>query len=657
MKKHKTSTKSLATDNVGNVKISYLDDPDEIHYADGAEKDLLDIFTSANPKERISEILGDNPSWPMVYHLSSKRSTLVDWYDFEDGSRVLEIGAGCGAITEALLNKPVSVTALEIDPVRARVNAERNKLSSNLNVVVGNIENFYPEESFDYVVCVGVLEYSGKYVDAHDPYLAFMQKMASFVKPQGKILVAIENKLGLKYFAGAKEDHTGILFDSLNNYPNSIGVQTFSRHALSQLFTSAGLVEQCFYYPHPDYKLPHIVFSDMLHPGKGIEFPLGLLPTSTPEPRHYLFSEQALATTLEDEELFGYFANSFLLEASKSGVVGSSASLTYIGQRDRKNQYDISTVFVEKDEELWVRKKANRQDSNDHIINLVKTSTLLTEIGLKHLPLKKFSTDDSGLAYVEYPKLSSTTLERTLVNALTENNLARATELVRIYLKTIDSIPTQNVDPTKNKNFVEVFGRHYAGKRECIVPGIVDLNLDNFLINEDDSTVLFDYEWRFDFPVPKEFILARMVHTFFGNKYSDLLRRNYEKLELIEAYSNLAIPSDILRLRGIDGLDFYSSCATDNCFQNYVSRQPVPIQDAKKVMFKRRPVTGYQSFDSHLNALEDSHLKLDEVRQKAQTTEDKLYHSQQKLKRYENNLLIKVLRRARRLTKDAKARI
>lgn len=47
------------------------------------------------------------------------------------------------------------------------------------------------------------------------PYRVFLDKINRHLKPNGKILMAIENKLGLKYFAGCKEDHVGRMFEEL----------------------------------------------------------------------------------------------------------------------------------------------------------------------------------------------------------------------------------------------------------------------------------------------------------------------------------------------------------------------------------------------------------------------------------------------------------
>ena len=82
------------------------------------------------------------------------------------------------------------------------------------------------------------------------------------LKPNGKLLIAIENKYGLKYWCGAREDHTAIPFDGLNQYILSKTAQTFSRQELADLVKNAGFENSFFYYPLPDYKFPQVIYSD-----------------------------------------------------------------------------------------------------------------------------------------------------------------------------------------------------------------------------------------------------------------------------------------------------------------------------------------------------------------------------------------------------------
>jgi len=110
------------------------------------------------------------------YHLSPIRANLVNWYSFDKKARVLEIGAGCGAITEALVKQDVHVDALELSERRAIINATRNQKAKNLNVLIGNLEVLEATRPYDYAVCVGVLEYAGRFTSGAKPYEMFLKK-------------------------------------------------------------------------------------------------------------------------------------------------------------------------------------------------------------------------------------------------------------------------------------------------------------------------------------------------------------------------------------------------------------------------------------------------------------------------------------------------
>ncbi|MCA9373054.1 methyltransferase domain-containing protein [Candidatus Woesebacteria bacterium] len=295
-------------------------------YADGAEKQLLDFFTT-NPQYTefdVAKFLNENAdSWSIQYHLSPQRHFLLNWYDFKPNSTLLEIGAGCGAVTGLFLSRTKKVVANELEKNRADVIRARFSDQTNLKVNSQSIKDFSTNEKFDYVVVIGVLEYAGVFFDntvgsTTSPHKDFLLKAKSLLKKDGTLLLAIENRLGLKYFSGHPEDHTGILYDSLNNYASQSKIQTFSRSEISELFHEVGFSNLNFFYPFPDYKLPFTVFSE-----KGLSHDLHLSVseyTASPAHNHpytQLLSETALAITLQREKISSHFANSFLIEAKK----------------------------------------------------------------------------------------------------------------------------------------------------------------------------------------------------------------------------------------------------------------------------------------------------------------------------------------------------
>ena len=303
---------------VGNIKISRLGKSSiTAEYSDGDfENQLLEMFKNGMTDAKRREIIAKDPAWPIRYHVAYERQNLLNWYEFKKDSSILEVGSGCGAITEVLVkSKAKKVVANELSERRASVNAHRNAKATNLEVLIGNLQEYKPTEKFDYVICVGVLEYAGTFIDSDQPYSEFLKLLRSFLKDGGRLLLAIENKMGLKYFAGAKEDHTGVLFDGMNGYPGMQKIKTFGKKELSELLVNNSFGINRFYYPFPDYKLPKTVYSDDFYPGKHTSMPLGLVTGIAHDQKRYnLFNEQALMLSLEKNDMFREMANSFLVE-------------------------------------------------------------------------------------------------------------------------------------------------------------------------------------------------------------------------------------------------------------------------------------------------------------------------------------------------------
>lgn len=277
-------------------------------YSDGSVED--ELLEAVQDMSKIPEILQNGDSWPFLYHLSPIRENLLDWYSFEKKSSLLEIGAGCGALTGLFCKKVDRVVAIDLSKKRSMINATRNKNCDNLEIMVGNFEDITLEEKFDYVTLIGVFEYSVYYINDRLPFETMLERVKQYLKPGGKLILAIENKYGLKYWNGAKEDHTGALFDGLNSYMTVDRVRTFSRSQLLKLLQDAGFSENDVYYPVPDYKLPNEVYSDEYLPEKG-----SLRNTSVPydRPRYMFFEEDVAFDDLCEDGRFQEFANSFLV--------------------------------------------------------------------------------------------------------------------------------------------------------------------------------------------------------------------------------------------------------------------------------------------------------------------------------------------------------
>lgn len=294
--------------NIGKV---YLDlktyDPKNDIYSDGnIENEILEIVKEG----REEEILKKDDRWPILYHLSEVRKNILSWYPFEKDKSILEIGCGCGAITNLFCEKNLSITAVESSKRRAIITAIRNKNYSKLKIDVGDFNLIEYNQKYDYITLIGVLEYAPMFCKSNNPFKDLLTKCRNLLKDSGYLFIAIENRLGIKYWAGATEDHTGKLFDGIEGYSLDSEVKTFSKNELRALVMEMDFKDIEWYYPYPDYKLPIQIFSDKFLPTGEFLYPD---ICSFDKNRFSFFNEKKVIQNLADCNEFKNFSNSFLL--------------------------------------------------------------------------------------------------------------------------------------------------------------------------------------------------------------------------------------------------------------------------------------------------------------------------------------------------------
>ncbi|MBN1577284.1 MAG: class I SAM-dependent methyltransferase [Chitinispirillaceae bacterium] len=292
--------------------------PSTIDYADGSEKALLQIVSDPSFDEATAWRRA--AGWAQYYHLSPLRRNLVSWIGFGGRPlRILELGAGCGAITSGLVAIPsATVTAVEGSLDRAKVIRARCAGAANLEIHACPIDKFVSGEPFDIITLIGVLEYAGRYETGDDPFASMLSRAAGWLGNDGFLLVAIENQLGAKYLSGAPEDHYGIPYEGVNGYPRFNGVRTFTRAALAEKLERAGFSAQWWYFPFPDYKLPSVLFSESAFDNSAFDWS-GLvdIPPEPNENAKPTFSDRAFWNLAHENGIVKQFMNSFLVIAGK----------------------------------------------------------------------------------------------------------------------------------------------------------------------------------------------------------------------------------------------------------------------------------------------------------------------------------------------------
>lgn len=301
---------------IGNVCLNYDYYSGEDMYSDGEIEDVLLDIVKKSTNNSYNDIIFEKKSWPILYHLSNVRENILNWYNFADNAKILEVGSGCGAVTGALLSNNCTVTAIDLSKKRSLINAYRHKESENLEIIVGNFNDIAGglKAKYDYVTLIGVFEYADCYITEKNAADVFLSKIKDLLNENGKIIIAIENQLGLKYFAGCKEDHVGKFFEGIEGYTTTTGVRTYSKKKITEILARNGFKNMEFYYPYPDYKLPNKIFTDEALP-KAWELTDNM--RNFDSPRMSLFDESKVWNVILEAGLFPEFSNSFLIVAEK----------------------------------------------------------------------------------------------------------------------------------------------------------------------------------------------------------------------------------------------------------------------------------------------------------------------------------------------------
>ena len=533
------------SEQIGKITIDDTYYSGQDFYCDGeVEDELLDIVKNYADIE-YPRIIEEKADWPILYHLSAQRENIVEWIPVEKGAKVLEVGSGCGAITGVLSRKAGTLDCVDLSMKRSKINAYRNQECGNVTIHVGNFKDIEPhlDMDYDYIFLIGVFEYGKSYMGTKTPYEDFLNLLKRHIKASGRIIIAIENKYGLKYWAGCQEDHSGSYFDGIENYARGGGVRTFTRNGLEKIFKKTGIEEYHFYYPYPDYKFMTTVYSDDYLPKKG-ELLNNL--RNFDRDRMLLFDEKnAFDGIIEDGE-FPLFSNSYLV------VIGEDFPIKYARySNDRAKEFQIKTQISKKENgDFEVRKLPLCKESEGHIEGLGLAYEKLREkydggnLAINHCQIEE--KDGEIQAVLEY--IPGKTLAECLDKCLEEDDIEGFHSLFRKYFEIVSY-------------------------NQTIMTTNFDFIFSNIIIN-DNTWNLIDYEWTFEKAIEPKVLAFRAIYCY--------ILENEERNKL-----NLDYIFELLDISEKDAEEYREQEAD---FQSYVTGK-------KKSMAQLRDLIGKKIFE------------------------------------------------------------
>ena len=489
-------------------------------YTDGdIENVILDIVDNYEEEDYIKAVL-ENFNWPAYYHLTPIRQNILNWYDFSSEASVLEVGCGMGAITPVLCDRCKSVTAVDLSKRRATIAQHRCRGRENLEVIVGNLNDIDFKEKYDYITLIGVLEYQVLYTDSENPFVDFLRYVKKLLKPNGKLLIAIENRYGIKYWCGCKEDHSGIPFDGINQYSfKNPGAVTFGKNELNEIIIKSGFSKTKFYYPMPDYKLPVNIYTDAYLPAVG---GLNRINPYYLDDSSLIANERELYDEIIANNVFDFFANSYLVEAgienSEPGQVDFVATSGF-----RTREYATQTILYDSGRAC---KKALYNIGDKHI---KRTYDNIKELENRGISVVKADLLEEGISS---PVIHERTLEEKLIAAAKNGDEEDYIKLLdRLKEDIIKSSPL--VETRKGIAYDAGVVKEDVDYEMVLEKGYIDLIPRNCFVCGDEY-MYFDQEYIYS-KVPVEYIMYRAI--CFMYKENMWMEKFYPIQKLYDRYS------------------------------------------------------------------------------------------------------------------------
>ena len=247
------------------------------------------------------------------------QSGLLQWYDFKPDSTILYIGREEDAIAELLRWRAGVLQCVSCGMVSEK-----------------RWQQAY-EERFDYIISVAALERQ-----LHpERILVCLRKL---LKADGKLLLGMNNRFGIKYFCGDRDPYTERSFDGVEGYrraytkkEDTFQGRMYSQAELRTMLQNAGWEECRFYAVLSDLENPTLIYAQDFLPNEDLS--VRLFPTYH-YPDSVFLEEECLYTDLIANGMFHQMANSYLIECALDGRFSDISHVT--GSMERGRLHRIS---------------------------------------------------------------------------------------------------------------------------------------------------------------------------------------------------------------------------------------------------------------------------------------------------------------------------
>lgn len=397
---------------------------------------------------------------------------LLKWFPFSKKENILYIGLNTDIYYEMLVEQGYEVSCSSIDGSLCPDWIRENKAHFDSLVSVENLEK----------------------IDNPKEILCSWKKL---LKQNGRMLLGMNNRFGIRYFCGDRDPYTERNFDGIENYrrylvkkEDVLVGRAYNKAELEEILDDSGWTNRKFYSVFPDLESPSFVFAEDYTPNEELNtrcFPRYHYPDTVFLEEEYLYSD------LIKNGMFHKMANAYLVECYVNENEECSDIEHVTISLDRGREDALFTV-IHKDG--VVEKRAAYKEGKNRLNAMLQNNKDLAEHGVSVVDAK--IVNDSYIMPFVDSEIALSYLQRC------------AHEDVERFIGEMDRF--REIIMRSSEHVVWKDGEK---ERHCLSKGYFDLVPINCFV-VDGEYVFYDQEFCID-NCPINTIVLRLIDFVYGD--------------------------------------------------------------------------------------------------------------------------------------------
>lgn len=451
---------------------------------------------------------------------------MIKWYEIAKESKIACIvneDGNSSLMVEALEEKGLQVDRLGLHKL------EKTKMATGVE---------QEQAGYDIIVAVDILEYAR---DAAD----LLCCVRGLLKPSGKLLLAADNRLGIRYFCGDQDFFTLKNYDSIENYRHllpwereSMKGRAYAKAELRGFLEKAGFLNHRFFSVFPRIENPQLLLAEDYEPNEALD--IRIFPEYN-SPDTVFLMEEELYPSLMENQMLHTMANGFFVECPLEAAFCPVNQVTLSAERGAENA--MATILRR---DGLVEKRALYPEGQEKLQTLLENNQYLKAHGVRMIDAK-VERDAFVMPYVS--GIPANDYFRTLFVQDKTAFLEKLDGFWQIILHSseparFDEINWEQFEPgwekrkkddpnrDKWKKIAEGTPKERENLGVILKRGYLDLvSLNCFYI--EDAFVFYDQELYLE-NVPAKAIMLRTIEFIY--KFNDQLDEVMPRKELFERY-------------------------------------------------------------------------------------------------------------------------